>query len=262
MNTEQIKEINTRLALIEAEMGRIRVIVREASEQPEGNSSEIPNSLDPNHYIPKVGEVVEVSHLGKTWWVRIFMEHKPKRKNGSFCVVSNHTTETYKKGFGYRESHFTLCRRLNGEIIEFGCDAKQEVPPTPNADNFEYIDLLPEGYEFCEKEMAEQWIKVKNPTEANLLGHIWQLNKRPFLAVIGEYRPIRKIQTASYAVDWSDAPEWADVHAWDANGRGYWYGIKVNDTRHEQRHVRRFILSGMTLPAGLDWKLSKTFRPQ
>jgi hypothetical protein len=29
--------------------------------------------------------------------------------------------------------------------------------------------------------------------------------------------------TGSAEVDWSQAPEWAMWHAWDDNGRGYWY---------------------------------------
>ena len=122
----------------------------------------------------------------------------------------------------------------------------------------DYSHLLPEGYEFCEEEMAEQWIKVKTPTEANPLGHIWQLDKRPLLAVIGEYRPIRKIQTASYAVDWSQAPEWADVHCFDYKGVGKWGGFN----KYGNYWWRAEAKSPFTLPDGLDWKLSKTFRPQ
>jgi hypothetical protein len=121
----------------------------------------------------------------------------------------------------------------------------------------DYSHLLPEGYEFCEEEMAEYWIKVKNPTEANPLGHIWQLDKRPHLAFIDEYRPIRK--TASYQVDWSDAPEWADVHAFDEDGKGFWHGIEIHATEWCNFRSEK---SPFTLPDGLDWKLSKTFRPQ
>ena len=61
-----------------------------------------------------------------------------------------------------------------------------------------------------------------------------------------------------YAVDWTNAPDWADVHAFDGDGSGYWYGacIMVCDWIGESK------LSPFRLPDGLDWKLSKTYRPQ
>jgi hypothetical protein len=213
MNTEQIKEINTHLALIEAEMGRIRVMVREAMAES--------------------------------------AESRPSA-------------------------------------------------PVLNQSEPDYSHWLPQGYEFCAEEVAEKWIKVKNPAEANPLGHIWQLDKRPFLAVIGEYRPIRKIQAPPdpkqdlfnllseefgvvalesdmreiidavrkvlnnpkdnpYQVDWSQAPEWADVHCWDEDGKGYWHGTEM---RKAEWCNFRSLLSPFTLPDGLDWELSKTYRPR
>jgi hypothetical protein len=261
MNTEQIKEINTHLALIEAEMGRIRVMVREAMEQPESNNS------NPNHYIPKVGEVVEVGQCGNDWQERIYTG--PGDKEFPFACVDGDDSynEMYRNGKKYQIITWQYCRRLNGEIIEFGCDKKgvaesaESRPPAPilNQSEPDYSHWLPQGYEFCAEEVAEKWIKVKNPTEANPLGHIWQLNLRPFLSIIGEYRPIRKIQTASYQVDWTNAPDWADVHCWDKDGKGYWHGTEM---RKAEWCNFRSLLSSFTLPDGLDWKLSKTFRPQ
>ena len=274
MNTEKfdqnMAQFEAKLLEITVRMDRWEQTYMNRFQQPDSNSSEIPNSSDPNHYIPKVGEVVEVSD-GGGWGRRVFIEYKNDAKTHHFkCLSAGAGDEDelkYRNGdTTYDASHWRYCRRLNGEIIEFGCDKKgvaesaESRPPAPilNHSESDYSHLLPEGYEFCEEEMAEQWIKVKNPTEANPLGHIWQLDERPLLAVIGEYRPIRKIQTASYQVDWSNAPDWADVHAWDEDRKGFWHGIEMRKT--EWCNFRS-LLSPFTLPAGLDWKLSKTYRP-
>lgn len=60
-----------------------------------------------------------------------------------------------------------------------------------------------------------------------------------------------------YQVDWSKAPEWADVHCWDKDGMGYWYGAKQGGNGW----CNEYASSEFTLPAGLDWKKSKTRRP-
>jgi hypothetical protein len=62
-----------------------------------------------------------------------------------------------------------------------------------------------------------------------------------------------------YAVDWSNAPEEADCHAFDKSGKGFWfYGVSFNDSFW---YAAVFNSSGFTLPTGLDWKQSKTTRP-
>ena len=59
------------------------------------------------------------------------------------------------------------------------------------------------------------------------------------------------------AVDWSNAPDWADSHAFDKDGEGVWYGTRKGfATWWDERG-----LSGFTLPSGLDWTKSKTTRP-
>jgi len=166
MKTEQIKEINTLLALIESEMGRIRVMMREASEQTECSSSELPNN---------------------------------------------------------------------------------------------YSHLLPEGYEFCEECEAEKVVKVL------MIPLLPEHKQRPLGGVVEpnkdinmeHYRPIRKTPNPSYAVDWSNAPDWADVHCFEKN-TGYWIGAKTTDSGW--KYIES--LSYFTLPDDLDWKLSKTLRPQ
>ena len=61
-----------------------------------------------------------------------------------------------------------------------------------------------------------------------------------------------------YAVDWSNAPEWADVHCFDKWLHGSWIGFDKGNDAFEW--VIRS--SGFTLPSNLDWKQSKRRRPQ
>ena len=61
-----------------------------------------------------------------------------------------------------------------------------------------------------------------------------------------------------YAVDWSNAPEWADVHCFDRDGSGWWYGAKLKNSFWHTDDCDR---SGFTIPSGLDWEKSKTTRP-
>jgi len=62
-----------------------------------------------------------------------------------------------------------------------------------------------------------------------------------------------------YEVDWSKAPEWADVHCFVAfDGMGYWHGLDNYSSIWGQKRE----CSGFTLPSGLDWKQSKRRRPQ
>jgi hypothetical protein len=61
-----------------------------------------------------------------------------------------------------------------------------------------------------------------------------------------------------YSVDWSNAPIWADVHCFDEDGRGFWYGSECLT----KVWVVETCPSKFTLPTGLDWKLSKTIRPK
>ena len=60
-----------------------------------------------------------------------------------------------------------------------------------------------------------------------------------------------------YQVDWSKAPEWADVHAFDDKSNGVWFGAIL----HKGRFFQTAELSGLTLPSNLDWTKSKTVRP-
>ena len=147
---------------------------------------------------------------------------------------------------------------------------KSNLSEKPNS----YDHLLPAGYEFCTEEEAKDWVKVElyeTQKKQAKIGFRWEPNTieidsnyKPY------YRPIRPIQyhvavheavTAEanpYAVDWSNAPKEADTHAFDKSGKGWFYGLSLNDKFWYADNVGR---SPFTLPTGLDWKKSKTTRP-
>lgn len=60
-----------------------------------------------------------------------------------------------------------------------------------------------------------------------------------------------------YAVDWTNAPKWADVHCFDTDNMGLWLGADWKSDLWLKKHEK----SGFTLPSGLDWTKSKTTRP-
>ena len=137
-----------------------------------------------------------------------------------------------------------------------------------------YDHLLPEGYQFCTDEECDEetetmYLKVKL--------HNLDPNEKPLGSIMQEvkymeafYIPIRPIQfhvavheavttePNPYAVDWSNAPDWADVHCFDYDGKGGFYGTKRDDLEWFHCNQGR---SGFTLPSGLDWTKSKTTRP-
>lgn len=155
---------------------------------------------------------------------------------------------------------------MNIQTLQSELDAlKSNLSEKPNSCEH----LLPTGYEFCTEEEAVKWVKVKLVQDGK--------NELPLGATVPDcqhveslYRPIRPIQyhvavheavtveSNPYAVDWSNAPEWADVHCFDDNGRGHFYGTKRNSV---EWFFCNFGTSYFTLPTGLDWKLSKTIRP-
>jgi hypothetical protein len=196
---EQINRLQFRIERIENELGLVHP---DYFAMPlKSNLSEIPNSSD--HYIPQPGEVVEVSEYKDQWDRRIFI--KVKLNNIFECVTQDserYNEKYYREGDSkYLTTEWKFCRRLSGEIIEFGCD---------------------------------------KPTQYHVAVHE---------AVTAEPDP--------YQVDWSNAPDWAELHAFDSDGKGYWYGVRVGLSGMYADSKS----SGFTLPTGLDWKLSKTTRP-
>ena len=218
-------------------------------------------------YFPESGEVVWVSDDLEEWHKRIFIKFLGFKSSPYKCVWENksNTTKNYLLGKNYITSDWAYCRRMDGEIIPFGRDKY----------NTDYSLLLPEGYEFCKEEECDEeteimYLKVKlhnlDPNEKPL-GSIMQDVKH----MEAFYTPIRqKVQyhvavheavttePNPYSVDWSNAPEKADTHAFDKSGKGWFYGLSFNDMFWYAHNVGR---SGHTLPSGLDWTKSKTTRP-
>ena len=217
-------------------------------------------------YFPESGEVVWVSDDQEEWHKRIFVKFLGFKSSPYKCVWENksNTTKNYLLGKNYITSDWAYCRRLNGEIIPFGRD-KHKDP--------DYSHLLPDGYEFCKDDEQDEeteimYLKVKL--------HNLDYNEKPLGSIMQEakhmeafYRPIRKIQyhvavheavtvePNPYAVDWTNAPEWADSHAFDEDGDGWWFGSRCGDISwHSINNLSKF-----TLPEGLDWAKSKTTRP-
>jgi hypothetical protein len=223
-----------RIAILESEISRLKVANRDniyrleaieshLAKQHKGanfsklNSSEIPNSCDP------------------------FKPEAPE------CVADNGVGE----------------KRAGMRIHTSNLDSPVQ---------HDYTHLLPEGYEFCSEEDAEKWVKVEilkgygNQSKlGRLIDGIFDVDNELHHC----YRPIRPIQykvttheitTAvpdPYMPDWSKAPEGTVAHAWDEDGKGFWYIVK------KQENVFGFVAieSNLTLPADLDWRQSLRVKP-
>ena len=217
-------------------------------------------------YFPESGEVVWVSDDLEEWHKRIFIKFLGFNSSPYKCVWENksNTTKNYLLGKNYITSDWAYCRRIDGEIIPFGRDKY----------NTDYSLLLPEGYEFCKEEECNEeteimYLKVKlhnlDPNEKPL-GSIMQDVKH----MEAFYMPIRqKVQyhvavheavttePNPYSVDWSNAPIWADTHAFDEDGIGIWCGTKKGFVTW----IEKSESSNFRLPSNLDWTKSKTTRP-
>ena len=137
----------------------------------------------------------------------------------------------------------------------------------------DYSHLLPEGYEFCQEQDAEKWVKVEMIylESENELGYI--VNNK-YCGNKSLYRPIRPIQykvttheivTAvpdPYMPDWTQAPKGTVAHAWDRSGTGFWCIMNIEEDYEEGTHWGlRYELSHLTLPPDLDWKQSLRVKP-
>jgi hypothetical protein len=133
----------------------------------------------------------------------------------------------------------------------------------------DYTHLLPDGYEFCSEEDAEKWVKVEMIPNLRQQHELKTCLTTAPWGTRNCYRPIRPIQykvttheivTAvpdPYMPDWSQAPEWVYVHAFDFEGKGHWYGVKLYGN---ERYLEG-LTSPFTLPADLDWKQSLRVKP-
>ena len=125
----------------------------------------------------------------------------------------------------------------------------------------DYSHLLPDGYEFCNEEQAEKWVKVEMNPEDKAISQtpIGYWGDEPGNEdYIPFYRPICKKQPNDpYQPDWSQAPEGTVAHAYDGDGLGYWYMISINWLIWFEGSIK----SSYTLPANLDWKQSLRINP-
>lgn len=248
---------------IQSQLNELQAELNKLKQLPDGmigNSSDSPYVETDNHYIPQPGEVAEVSDYKVDLEPRIFLKYNIGTDEPFECVAKGHEEE-YRNGEPYKTITWKLCRRLSGEIIEFGCDKPKD-----------YANLLPTGYEFCAEGEHTHWVKVEKTGiggEGKLGTIIQDLNH----SWVNYFRPIRKIQyhvqvheavTAEpnpYQVDWSNAPGWADSHCFDEDDKGYWYGA-IHDNGRCGIWEKVDLISPFTLPTGLDWKQSKTVRPK
>jgi len=305
-------QIQSQLNLLQAELDKLKQL----PDGMIGNSSDSPYVEHNNHYIPQPGEVVLIYDDGDDFEPRIFLKYNKGTNEPFECVAKSHEGE-YRNGESYETITWKFCRRISGEIIEFGCD--------------KYTHLLPTGYEFCAEGEHTGWVKIRliGDEGENKLGYSFyglDCANKPY------YRPIRPIQfhvavhevvtvadepikvaeyyqplfnllhkehnlitTQSeldeiirtawslgkaeheckycgamtsqpddqcyknpYAVDWANAPAYADFHTFEFDDYGWWRGSYLtNDGWIDMAEQ-----SGFTLPTGLDWKLSKTVRPR
>jgi hypothetical protein len=138
----------------------------------------------------------------------------------------------------------------------------------------DYTHLLPEGYEFCQEEDAEKWVKVEY--EAGWpLGIVIDITDKVKMDAImhnhikQSYRPIRPIQykvttheivTAvpdPYQPDWSKAPEGTVAHVYDQNRFGRFYYVNIDGVLIIYGYRDSYHL----LPPDLDWKQSLRVKP-
>jgi len=247
-----------RSAVVDAMLNRL--IAKVIQRNSESNSSEIPNTCEPitPDFIPDWKDAPEdavcVAMDGNGdwfWWDKI-----PTCNDEMWCIMDD------KKRVCCAEA--TNAHLLPPDYWK----STLMMRPDAISDAPDYTHLLPEGYEFCQEADAEKWVKVEmkdvNDNDEYPIGHIDN-----FTCFKGRWRPIRPIQykvttheivTAvpdPYMPDWSKAPEGTVAHAWDEDGQGFWYMLKMLE--------RAFTYSGteshLTLPADLDWKQSLRVKP-
>jgi hypothetical protein len=152
-----------------------------------------------------------------------------------------------------------------------GANFSKSNKPESISDAPDYTHLLPEGYEFCQEADAEKWVKVEmkniHDNDEFRIGSVKCVN-----IYKGTWLPIRPIQykvttheitTAvpdPYMPDWSKAPEGTVSHAWDANGKSFWYTIVID------KELTSFMIdiersNAPALPPDLDWKQSLRVKP-
>ena len=86
---------------------------------------------------------------------------------------------------------------------------------------------------------------------------------------IGELQKLLEVkekpeETIDYSVNWDEAPEWADSHAYDESGEGFWYGPHLgnNSVRFSTTDFSNWKIGESVMEIHKKtWKNSKTLRP-
>jgi hypothetical protein len=263
-----------RIAILESEISRLKVANRNntyrieaieshLAEEHKGanfsklNPSEIPNTCEPikPDFIPDWKDAPEDA-------VCVAMD-----SNGDWFWYNRKTSGVF--GSVFIGAPFKNAGNATNAHLLPPDYWKSTLMMRPEAEK-DYTRLLPDGYEFCQEADAERWVKVEMKEDDTLTQcSIGRITECPGTIFEPYYRPIRPIQykvttheivTAvpdPYMPDWSKAPEWVYVHAFDFEGKGHWYGVKLYGN---ERYLEG-LSSPFTLPADLDWKQSLRVKP-
>jgi hypothetical protein len=280
-----------RIAILETEISRLKVANRNTNERLEAIEGElgINDKCEESEDIgAEIFKIMRNTYDVRNLKASIKPDYIPDWKDApedAVCVAMDEDGEWYWYDCVPRES--TSIFGLDGATCRAAGKATNAdllppdywkstlmMRPESISDAPDYTHLLPDGYEFCQEQDAEKWIKVENPSKMNPLGHIWQSIIDPPVGMQSEYRPIRPIQykvttheivTAvpdPYQPDWSQAPEGTVAHAWDRSGTGFWCIMNIEEDYEEGTHwALRYELSHLTLPSDLDWKQSLRVKP-
>ena len=226
---------------------RIERIESHLAEQHKGNNfnlSEKPNSYD--HLLPEGYEFCAEGEAEK--WVKV--EMLPERRFNLHKVghVMNRISELAES---YMNTHYRPIRPIQYHVALHEAVTVADEPIKVA----EYYQPL---FDMLHKE--HNVIATQSELD-EIIRTAWGLDKPQheckYCGVMTS-QPDDQCYKNPYAVDWSKAPEWADSHAFDRSGKGWFYGLKFNDMFW---YSSVFDVSGFTLPTGLDWKQSKTSRP-
>jgi uncharacterized small protein (DUF1192 family) len=271
-----------RIAILESEISRLKVANRITNERLEAieshlaeqhkganfsksNSSEIPNTCDP--FKPEASECVANNGVSGE---PITPDYTHLLPNGyEFCEQGEHEKFVKVELFG------GVNEEPVGFITDYNIFVGKYLPIRKSSPD--YSHLLPEGYEFCPEEDAEKWVKVEKLPDTKFehfeIGTVLNNSEdRSGSYKHTHYRPIRPIQYKvttheivdavpdPYQPDWSKAPEGTVAHAWDANGKSFWYTIVID------KELTSFMIdidrsNAPTLPSDLDWKQSLRVKP-
>jgi len=225
------------------------------------NLSEKPNSCD--HYIPQPGEVKDYTHLLPTGY-----EFCSEEDAEDWVKVELHEIQKKQAPVGFRWEPNT--REIDSNYkpyyrpirkVQYHVAVHEVVTTEPNSYTIEKHgggwaiykgrDLMHHGANLGQIFDEQLAYKI-----AMLLSDKEPEHECTYCGVITS-QPDDECYKNPYAVDWSQAPEWAEFHMYDETKSGYFKGWVTRGCFWSSS----FAPSGFTLPSGLDWTKSKTTRP-